>query len=265
MRLAIFILLLGCLGSFGQAFTLQDTAFLGNSIPKSSGAWSPTNAYGWWHADSMTAADGSLVVTWPDSAGAHNLNVFSNSSTRAPYFTNNAVNSLPAVWWPLAAQTTSLALTNAFGSHLAQPWTLVTVIKTENPGIDNHYGTLFDGIDSTYRILSRQVGVSPFSLSLYAGTEVSGPYNLYGIPTFVVVTLCANTTSSYTRTNGIMNTQGMNIGANDWAGMTLGCNYSASINNSWVGGIAEVIIYNSQLATNDMIWVETNLMNKYGL
>lgn len=261
----ICILLLTCLAALGQAFTLQDTAFLGNAIPKvSGGTWAPTNAYGWWHADSMTASDGDLVTHVADSVGAHDFWVIGATNTYSPFFTNNAIGGKPCLYWPVAAQANPEGLTNDFGSTLSGSMTWIFVCEHVNPA-NYEYSFLADGIDGTYRriaFVDWGDGV-PYPLAIVGGSTLNGSSRI-DLAGWMVLTICFNGASSYVRTNGVLYVSG-DTGSSSTKGITLGQYYSPTLNRSWSGGIAELIMYNATLATNDLQWVESSLKTKYGL
>lgn len=260
MRLAIFILLLGCLGSFGQAFTLQDTAFLGNSIPKAAAiTWAPTNAYGWWHADSITANNGDLISHWPDSAAIpHDLWVYAqDSATYSPYFTNNCVNSKPAMYWT----GTPKGFTNAFGSTLAQPLTYFIVAQR----VTGQANYVFHGVTGTELFAIDQATLNTSLGGLYAGTAWQESSTPCPTNSWCVYTICFNGASSFLRTNGVSWLEVSSTpGSGGNSSLCLGANSTFTF-YGFKGWIAELIMYKGSVATNDMQWVEINLKTKYGL
>lgn len=221
--------------------------------------WSPTNAFVWYHADSITASDGSAVSNWSDSSGGgHDAWVYGANNQYAPYFSNSVVNGKPSLIWTNPAAN-RIALTNSFGSALAQPFTLMFVI---NAGARNgSFPYLFDGIDTTRCYTYRDSG-TPWVYVTAAGNTINSPS---APPSgYHILTVFFNGTSSYIRTNGVLLLSG-NPGTASVNGFTLGNKYDTSTDRSMNGGISEIIIYKGAMATNDLQWAENALGTNYNI
>lgn len=222
----------------------------------------PTNAYGWWHADSMTAGNGDQMPHWPDSAGANDLWVWGADTAHSPHFTNSALNGLPAVYW---THSSHQALTNNFGTTLTQPVTVIFVVNLQNISAGTPY--LFDGYGSTTREVMLSVNGGGI---LYSNEFGNGPVLVLGPSGLVtnltyVLTICYNNTQTFMRTNGVLYALGPG-GTSGNAGFSLGDRYDdATVNDPFNGLVHEVIMYKGLPATNDIQWVENGLGTKYGI
>lgn len=149
----ICILLLGCLVAFGQAFTMQDTAFLGNSIQKATTTTgftplteptgSGANIQTWWRGDSYVTNGSTFQIT--DLAGINNW-----------HLTNMAATSL----WPRRTSSNTWTFTGnvAFGQYVQSiPFTnsgireVWFVTKLNNAGGANANAYVFDSRNTSFR------------------------------------------------------------------------------------------------------------------
>lgn len=259
---AIALILLSALSCFGQAFTFNDLAFVCQSNAVSVTPWAPTNAYGWWHIDSVTANNGDQIGYVPDSAGSHPLWVYgANTNTYAPYWTNVVWSSSNHI--ALYFDGVNRALTNAFGSTLSQPLTFFIVVRMASVSIGRY---LFDSISATPRIVST-IGGSNFTLSINAGSAMTGPAVISSTATYLF-TIGISNNLSFIRTNGVDYVRdGTSIGTAGSKGFTLGNRYDALTSTDFIGYFYEAILYSgtSFMAAGDQAWVENNLKYKYGL
>lgn len=258
ISLLVILLSLSC---FGQAFTMQDTAWLGNAIPKSSApaAYAPTNTYAYYDPSSISLADGLLVTNWNDSSGNGKTMwaYAANPGTYSPYFSNSVstINSKPAVVWSGAQ-----SMTNAFGSTLNPPWTIILVAQAL--GNSQYY---LDGCTSSPRMVYDRNGSSPNQDRIYNGTAfLGGPSSLVA-GKWYVITLYFNGASSYMRTNGVNYAEpGTDIGSAGSKGLTFGARYDFTGNKANTK-FAYIILRNATMNTNDLQWDESSLKTKFGL
>ena len=235
------------------------------TIPKSSNwSWSPTNAYGWWYAGSMTKGNGVVITNWPDSASTHNLQVWDASTTHGPYFTNSSISGQPGLYW---VRTAHQGLTNNFGTTLAQP-IVVMAVALVGYITSGYTPIMFDGTSSGTRESAIFQPYGTFTTNgLYAGTGFWYGSAAILTNTWYLFTYCFNGSSSFIRTNAVLyKLLSSTPGTLGNAGLDVGDRYDNATGADPFGGqIAELVLYNGLPATNDMIWAETNLCHKYSI
>lgn len=259
---AIALILLSAWSCFGQAFTFNDLAFVCQSNAVSVTPWAPTNAYGWWHIDSVTANNGDQIGYVPDSAGSHPLWVYgANTNTYAPYWTNVVWSSSNHI--ALYFDGVNRALTNAFGSTLPQPLTFFVVVRMSSMTANRF---LLDSVSSSPRIVTGP-GALGNTFLINAGSSMQGSAVISGTPTYLF-TIGISNNLSYIRTNGVDYVRdGTSVGTAGSKGFTLGNRYDLATTTDMIGYLYEIIMYTGSafMASGDQTWVETNLKNKYGL
>lgn len=255
--LAVLLLLVATQHICAQPFTLEDEVMLRpKAVASAPASWAPTNAYVWYHADGTNLADGAVLSWLADSSGnGKTAWAFgADPATYGPYFTNNVKNSKPSIYWHGGQ-----CMTNAFGSTLAQPWTIFIVCYKPG-GTENYF---LDGATSSPRMVFHS-DVSTAAPGIFGGSAfLTGGTSM--LNTWLVMTLCYNGSSSYIRTNGVLTAgPGTDIGSSGSLGFAIGGRYDMS-DFKLIGHIPEMIFYHGTMNTNDMQWVESNLKTKYGL
>jgi len=114
----LIYLLLGTL-AFGQAFTFQDQAYMGQVMGGGAGspAWVPTDysgLIGWYKFDALTNADNTAVTYAPDSSGL-GRDLSQSVAARQPVYSNNLQNALGGIYIDSA---TTDCLTNIAAAQL---------------------------------------------------------------------------------------------------------------------------------------------------
>src|SRR6185503_5256861 len=139
----------------------------------------------------------------------------------------------------------------------AQPKTFFIVAKHVN-AVASH--ALVDGIGVSNRH-SIYYDITTGKGNLYAGSVLGPSTNDFGT-SFVLWTAVFNTTSSVLYKNGVSEASGT-AGTNTLTGYTFGAFYDNS--SPLNGDIAEILVYDAVLSTNDRQRVGGALRSKYGL
>lgn len=225
---------------------------IGLGIGYGDSSFSPSSISGlllWLKADSLALSNGNSVTTWGDSSGnGHDMtfNVNAGNAGGTAVYNTNVLNGKPVV--RLAGGGN---FTNSLGDTISQPITIFSVSTTK----DGFY--LFDGINSTNRIVSYCVG----NVHFFAGGDIdSGVASSNSFADFCFV---SNTTSSAVYKNGTLAATG-NIGTNSITGFTLNNRNerTETINNN---EFAEFIVYLGALSDTDRIKVQNYISSKYGI
>jgi|GEM_PF-700114 len=209
----------------------------------------------WFKADSGLAINGNNVTAWTNLA--NNTVVTQATTTNQPTLTTNVVNGYPALQFN---GSQSLASTNNATNYanLNAGMTIITVAMTTNSSSTGQQYGLYLGSGGTGS--NRAIGY-------YQGRELidsGGGVFAQGISipntnTFVIEgwTLNTNRTAVTFYRNGAQVTNGTLAGMqNLGAGVAIG--------STWQGDIAEVLVYDHLLSTNEMAQANLYLANKYG-
>lgn len=257
----VFILLFSCLGVLGQAFTMQDTAFLGNVNPPQAASFKTpdqvANLLAWWKADSLVGTNnGDLVDTWTDSSG--NSHTATSSGTARAYYTNTTLlGSKPALYF---TPTAALGYDIASLTSVATNYTILAVFHpaSDPSGNDSRFLDIETG-----RLIVVRIGGGNGYYGFYDGT-----YHLSSALSTLapfVISWVLDSSTPVVYTNGIS------------AGGTLtysqkalgdGCVLAKSIfgpGDSLAGWLAELCIYNRTLSQSDRESLESGLGQKYGI
>lgn len=242
---------------FGQAFTLQDTAFLGNVIPKVSGAaLSPTNlpsavSISWWKAADYYTNSG--VPTIPDS-GPGNYSITNRDGDYNWPHKEGTLNGIPLVKFVFdQAYLKSTTYTSS------QPHTVCLVMYL-NDG-DNVAKYIFDSANCSTRNAFYEVGpgLNPKRVALNSGGEIYGYINTN---TWSLVECLFSGASSQMWTNGV------SCGAASDAGTSScdGFNLCASCNSGNQAGylLAEAMTYSTAFTAADRNYISNYVRGKYG-
>lgn len=147
------------------------------------------------------------------------------------------------------------------GSELEQPFTVFVVAKLADAAVnDDSNHVLIDGDDDVNRaVIFQQADADPDSWTIYAGKDLVGGDSDGNWDIFTVL---FNGLSSQAWINGVSNVSG-DAEALGLDGLTIGAVYNNS--NPWIGDIAEIIIYRTNLSTNKKNEVGHYLSNKYDI
>lgn len=211
--------------------------------------YSPTNIPNlkvWLKADSLVLSDNDPVGTWTDSSG--NSNSVTGVTTTRPLYKASIKNSLPVVRFD---GTDDFLISSAFGAALSQPNTIFLVAK--------HGGTndtlLVDGLAAGRHIIFR----TGDNWAIYAGNTAS---NGAADTSFHVLSTVFNDTSSAIYVDGV-GTTGIPASTQTMTGLTLGGNFNGTQNAA--ADIAEILVYNGSLNTNDRVQTQAYLGAKWGI
>lgn len=212
----------------------------------------------WFKADNGVSQDGSGNVTsWADQTGNYTV---TQTGTTSPTYVASDLNSKPALRFNGTQFLTNPAqVDNGFNTDL----TIITVASTTNPSAQQ-YGAYLGG----------SAGSDARGIGYYGALQDSDYYynNVSGslapsANTFVVetTTLASDMSTVAFYRNGLQTATGTVNGALAIApGVYIGSGPSGYGGN-WQGDIAEVLVYDHQLSSDEMSQVNLYLANKYNL
>lgn len=253
----VCILLFGCVLAFGQAFTLQDTAFLGNAIPTVSGVTlSPTNlpnavSISWWKASDYTTNAG--VPTLPDSGlGGYALtNRYGDVNWPVSDGTLNGISVMQFIY--------DLSFMGCVNYTSSQPHTICLIIKDE--AFDNTGKFYFDSASAGARnyLFSTTAG-QPKKMTMDSGTEVY--YTYLNTNIWVLVECLFNDTTSQMWTNGVSSAAASAGGSSAISGFNLNGGFNHG--NAAAFHFAEAMTYSSVFTASDRNYLSNYVRGKYG-
>ncbi len=230
----------------------------------------PTNGLkGWFSAGVGVVTNTSGVVTgWSDQAG--NFSVTQTNTNNAPVMVTNGVNGLPAVRFNGGNGFSNPSAPNVQNIRdLNGDMTVITVGCATNSGVQQYavsvggttwgYAQQFYGRSMGYLNGKQEMdgGVGYYSSPAY-GTNVPA---IAGTVTAEAFTLDTNLTSVQFYRNGLPTVKGSVSGlTNIIDGFYLGTSAGGS---PWRGDLAEVMIYNHKLTTNEWAQVNQYIGDKY--
>lgn len=206
----------------------------------------------WYKADAMVGmTNGEAVTGWEDS-GPNGYDLVSNVD---PYYTNNAalINNQPFIYF-----ANSPYMKHGASTVYDQPNTFFIVGFND---VLSSVDTFLSGTNAaTYEAI---YGASTAKLIATAGTAVGGA-NSSLISRFYLHEVTLNDPTSYSmHTNGVdYASAASSPGTNSLSGLVVGAIYNTG--NRLVGGIAEIIIYNSNVSAGDRTSIRTYFTDKYG-
>lgn len=239
-------------------------------------AWTPASAtvggvlpHTWHSADSgalytdaakttLAANDDDLIyISTNQGSDAHDI--VQATELDRPKLKLSVLNGKPVLRFSVGDER----LVGAFTGALTQPFTVYVVARLDVSVVNANFGdyTLLDGDDATNRMLLRQQdSVDPDAWEINAGSGLVGSaadanWNIW--------TVLFNGTSSAFWHNGLLEIIG-NAGTQEPDGMSLGDLYGGTT-RGWLGDVAEILIYKSNLSDTDKNQVGNYLANKYGL
>lgn len=202
-------------------------------------------------AMTQTASNRGTVAAWQDSSGS-GRNAVQSVSENQPVYLTNVVNGKPVVRFDGVDNYMQVN----FGGTLAQPSTFFLVIDTRN--YQNEY--IFDGLTSGSR------HYLAIGSNTYPGKWMFGAATvLYSEPVvqsrLMLHTLVFNGADTSHYINGVLQ-KTANGGTHSLAGLTLGSRYSLA---SYYADfdLADFIIYQNALSSNDRAAIEDFLMDEY--
>ncbi len=200
---------------------------------------------------STLAGNDDTVQEWHDQSG-NGRNVEQATAGRRPTLKTNVFNGRPALHFDGDLMKTISGKQDT----LTQPNTVFAVAKLD--AVDDDFRFIFDGFDDTGR---NTVGQFEGTQKWYffAGTNVSTVDSTANKSIFSALFSGAN---SYLRINGSQDDG--NAGTNSFKLITIGDRFALDI-TPWVGHIAEIIVYDKQLSSDEIAQVEGYLSDKYGI
>lgn len=235
--------------------------------------WTPASISGlalWFKADALALNDGDAVTTWPDSSG--NGYDLSQSTTAAkPTYKTAILNSLPVVRFdggdvlnrdttPLPLRTHSLFV--VFRESSAVTSAGVFVMK---PAAGDDYNRN-DGIAlDTYNNVGYLVvsAGTPTQYLTYVGSTGASPWGVY-----THVLSASSGVLYYNGAAGAADSTFSTLNVNSAGGFLVGGRFlggAISAGTRLNGDVAEILLYNTTLSSDDRLLVERHLGAKYGI
>jgi hypothetical protein len=210
-----------------------------------------TNLQAWYSADSVIIESDYVRQLYDLSGNEHHL--IQNNLINRPSQKINAFADNPSVLF----DGLNDFLTVDFEETLDQPNTIIVAWKVNTQKAQ----AIFDGIAIDKRHLFEYPYSATTSLAIYAGGVGIGYTFDKPIGEFLSVnSLCFKSTAEI-YDNGSFVGSSSSVGDHGLSGFNLGSRYN---NSRFLSGeIAEVIIYNNELSTEDRLFVEKYLMDKY--
>lgn len=254
-----------------------------NSIPNLVGWWETTSSASF--IDSQ-ADNGLTVTTWYDIS-SQTINKNNTSSTAGATYTFNSINGLPAlVFGGVANQGFALSDTTVLNSS---DYSIFVVESHTGAAAKNFFlcGSATPSTSST--LLNLMLGYSTTASNAmvwtYATTIASADNYLNstsgssgvaapstGVPTIHSFLSRSGTTTKKYFQNGTQATfatgtapPSQALSLVSWAGVSIGCALGASPSGNYTGAIAEVIMFNRSLTSEERKSVEAYLGKKWGI
>jgi len=195
-----------------------------------------------------------VVGAWEDKT-ANEDDVTQGTADNKPTLQTNELNGEPTLRFDGSNDYLQGAFTT--GGALTQPFTLLAVAELTSTGSVYRYIT--DGDDASNRMVSGQRDdgdwwIYPGSPAL-AGDPSDTNWNIW--------TVVYNGLSSQIWLNGVSEVSG-EAGTDEADGLTVGGSYTGAA-SWWLGDIAEIIIYDSELNTADKNEVGNYMADRYNL
>lgn len=255
----LLALLLSACACFGQAFTLQDTAFLGNAIPKISEPTTfPTNlpnavSISWWKASDYVTNAGVKTIADSGPGGYTITNTTGGDDFPVNGGTLNGITVLEMWIGGSSSHLRNLSYTSS------QPHTVCLIIKDES--FDNINMYFFDSCNSGARnYLFSSLGGQPKRMTMDSGTEVYSTY--LNTNTWVLVECLFNDASSQMWTNGVSSAAAAAGGSSAINGFTLNGNFNTF--NGTKCRFAEAMTYSTAFTAADRNYISNYVRGKYG-
>ena len=235
--------------------TLNQVQSLGNKL-QLSGFFPDDmpNLSAWYKADSIIGlTDGQSIETWSDISG-NGRNLTQTTAANRPVLKINILNGKNIVRF---SRSDSQRLYYS-GGGLNQPITVFIVWKCNNTGTSPaSRGTVLDGMNTDY---------SSFLMAYSDTSEVRSYAGIYNktVPfgNFIISSAVFNAGSSLLKENGVFKGTGSNTyGIPN--GITIGGRYGQLYYLN--GDVAEIIIYNTAMSTENINKVEDYLSSKYAI
>jgi hypothetical protein len=215
----------------------------------------------WFKADSGIATNGTNVVGWTDAIRGEKLNQY--SAGNQPGYATNIVSGFPVVRYSGGNQWLYCSGNFTNAANLNSDMTMITVAATTNPSPQQYSVYLGSGGTGQNR-----------AMGYYQSRELMDTYNIYGQgiaspDTNIFVTeswtLNSNCTALTFYQNGVQTASSTLSGVqNIGSGISIGAVAFAS-GIGWQGDIAEVLVYDHQLSSNEFAQVNQYIGDKYGM
>lgn len=209
--------------------------------------------YAWWKADSLTGPDGTPVASWPDSS-ANGFAATQATAARQPILKTNVLNGQPVVRFATHWLNSSASASGGPNQ------TVFTVVSSVSPGTNTVRGASAAG-GLQFRIVSGRPNLVRQTLNdIGSGTNTpiaSGVAAIYA-------TSYVDATSYVFYVNGAAT--GTNTVANQiYANTTTVIGGRDSGTEPLIGDLAELIVYNRILTTEERAAVTAYLSLKYAI
>ncbi len=202
----------------------------------------------WYRADSGVISVAGKVNTWQDLSGHGSDLLQFTSDNQASYIDSlQSLNNLPVVRFD---GVDDYFKTAPFASNLFSPLTVYLVWA--NPSKD--FYILFDGIDEAYRIVMYD---NYHQITIYENAALSYSQN----PPFTIIsTAIFNQANSKLYENGLLMASG-SLSISSLAGLTVGARCNGAY--TFLGDMAEILVYNTVHTDSERSQVLSYLQNKY--
>lgn len=239
------LFLLSAFACLGQAFTMKDTAFLGNAIPKATGVTTtPTNLVGfpslaWYVASDFTTNATPLYISWPDrwtNGWALTNAGFADPVTNLVLRVPGGLNGKDYLLFPGTNAANCLISANYTSQ---QPHEIVMVMNATNA---RQFNVLFDGWNSA----TFDNKFYPFYDTSGMGLKIGGASAVFaGFMTsnkWQVVDVIFNGADSRVYTNNVL-AGTVNPGTAGSSGLIISGAVTLTSDREFTGGIAEIACY----------------------
>lgn len=208
-------------------------------------------AIGWWDASTLGLSNGASVTSWPGNIGPAMTSANNSGSGptphTAPTFETNVQNSLPIVRFNGTTDYLSAGNVNS----ITNPAMVFIVAKTaENPFTDYRGAFTSDtnGVGGDFVFIGSSGAADWYpaqadQVYYLNGSNVTTPFAAPALNTFAYMSMQSAT---YSGTFYPM------VGLTEFGSTRI-----------WLGDIAEIIVYNTQLSSTNRMAVETYLNNKW--
>ncbi len=212
----------------------------------------------WYKSDiGVTKDESGNVSNWADQTGNYPI---SQTGSAMPTYVANDINEKPALRFN---SNQWLYNSGAIGSAISADMTMITVSESTNP-TQNQYaiylGALAEGQGRSQFYYQAHEYLDAYGVGCYG--ESVPPAN-----TFVseVTSLDSSRTGVTFYRNGVQQaSSGISGLDNVGNGITVGAYGGGSGGGGWQGDIAEVLVYNHQLSSGELMHVDEYLADKYG-
>lgn len=210
-------------------------------------------------AATITKDVSDFVSQWDDKSGEGN-DVSQATGSQQPLWVDAVQNGLPIIRFD--GIDDFLAISSFIGGALTQPNTIFVVTKMASISSGSN-SFVFDGTASSNRnaLLDLQI-ISANGYSLFAAALIQNTTTAIDTTNILLYDMIFNTVSSELFRSGVSLVSG-DVGTNTLTGITLAAEFGGGFNSNI--DIAEIILYNKILTSQERTDVRNHLNTKWGL